>query len=657
MEYLSAGNLKTILLDEDIVLGPLIRTRFGAEIANGLAFIHNLFDDKRLLHGDIKPENILMTEDLHCKIEDFGAAELCSFTGSSTLSKRRSSLQMTLFYAAPERLRDISTKLTTKCDTYSVGITYHMILARELPLTIGTSVTTFIEAIVNGQRPSLESILEYERSLEAGNNDAGIIRFFKEEMIGCWQQDPADRPTMTEVKERLYDKLANRNVSVIENQVGEALGEMKLRKSSYNKDDCLPAYYGLPPSFDFNATLLPQQESTCCSLDYPDPSSPYKSEIACRQEEFQGKKREEHEDSEPSEILSSAQAQIQGCLETLHKNDFLKGMEDDSLLTLAKFDIMQIHSYVSSKHTQEFRTEVIKVVLHNDAIPLFLQYFKVLVNDGNKYPKNRLSEDLLLRLEYLILSMTDVSSIFCVSCGKQGLLSLLVTHLRKLNSLSLVPVQWQEMAEIATISILLNCARFQNSSKYVSEIDTFSVVMTYQKEMAEEPKINRIELLTLSAFLLAYVAGEDHIGEVKVHTTLIHTIIWHLTEGLKQSNRLIKFHDGYCLTWELCDGLAQLAYNSDNAAAIFKIQDSVDCILSTLKSDTEINRRAGLHLIYNLSKNCKKKVTKHTKLINYLETMRVQDPIVDMRILADKVLQQINSTTSSGIWAIMKLRK
>ncbi|XP_076810329.1 uncharacterized protein LOC143453062 [Clavelina lepadiformis] len=510
-------------------------------------------------------------------------------------------------------------------------------------------------------------------------------------MIGCWQQDPADRPTMTEVKERLYDKLANRNVYVIEDQVGKALGEMKLRKSSFNKDDCLPAYYGLSPNFDFNADLLPQQlEPTCCSLDYPDPSSPIRNEIACRREEFQGKKRVEHEDSEPSEILSSAQAQIQGCLETLHKNDFLKGMEDDSLLTLAKSDIMQIHSYVSSKHTQEFRTEVIKVVLHNDAIPLFLQYFKVLVNDGNKYPKNRLSEDLLLRLEYLILSMTDVSSIFCVSCGKQGLLSLLVTHLRKLNSLSLVPVQWQEKAEIATVSILLNCARFQNSSKYVSKNDTFSVMMAYQKEMAEEPvslrtlylsvclfvclsvytsvclflrldtflaKINRIELLTLSAFLLAYVAGEDHIGEVKVHTTLIHTIIWHLTEGLKQSNRLIKFHDGYCLTWELCDGLAQLAYNSDNAAAIFKIQDSVDCILSTLKSDTEIDRRAGLHLIYSLSKNSKKKVTKHTKLINYLETMRVQDPIVDMRSLADKVLQQINSTTNSGIWAIMKLRK
>ncbi|CAK8681975.1 unnamed protein product [Clavelina lepadiformis] len=89
MEYFPAGNLKVILLDEDIVLGPLLRARFGAEIANGLAFIHNLFDDKRLLHGDIKPENILLTEDLHCKIGDFGTAQLSNYTCTAAPADRQ----------------------------------------------------------------------------------------------------------------------------------------------------------------------------------------------------------------------------------------------------------------------------------------------------------------------------------------------------------------------------------------------------------------------------------------------------------------------------------------------------------------------------------------------------------------------------------------
>ncbi|XP_076810391.1 receptor-interacting serine/threonine-protein kinase 4-like isoform X1 [Clavelina lepadiformis] len=253
MEYLPAGNLKAILLDEDVVLGPLLRARFAEEIANGLAFIHNLFDDKRLLHGDIKPENILMTEDLHCKIGDFGAAQLSNYTGSTTTAgyKDLKSVQLTKLYAAPERLQNISMKLTPKCDTYSFGMTLHMILAREPPIDFGIPVQTFIDRIIEGQRPSLESIQTYIRELEAKgqSDDAAMIQFLKEEMIRCWEKNSADRLTMTEVNEHLQSQLRNRDLNVFHKLVYDASKTLCLKKPSFVQDENLPISRFCPPRF------------------------------------------------------------------------------------------------------------------------------------------------------------------------------------------------------------------------------------------------------------------------------------------------------------------------------------------------------------------------------------------------------------------------
>ncbi|CAK8681968.1 unnamed protein product [Clavelina lepadiformis] len=260
MEYLPAGNLKAILMDEDIVLGPLLRARFGEEIANGLAFIHNLFDNKRLLHGDIKPENILMTEDLHCKIGDFGAAQLSNYTGSTTTPRHRDlrSAQMTLLYAAPERLQNISTKLTPKYDTFSFGMTLHMILSREMPIDAGTPVQTFSDRIIEGQRPSLESIQTYigELEVEGQDDDAAVIRFLKEEMTRCWQQDPADRPTMTEVNEHLQSQLRNRDLNVFHKLVYDASKDLCLKKPSFVQDDNLPINRFCPPGFKVHGSEI-----------------------------------------------------------------------------------------------------------------------------------------------------------------------------------------------------------------------------------------------------------------------------------------------------------------------------------------------------------------------------------------------------------------
>ncbi|CAK8681970.1 unnamed protein product [Clavelina lepadiformis] len=564
MEYLPAGNLKAILMDEDVVLGPLLRARFGAEISNGLAFIHNLFDNKRLLHGDIKPENILMTEDLHCKIGDFGAAQLSSYTGSTTTAryKAKDSVQMTLLYAAPERLQDISTKLTPKYDTYSYGMTLHMILAREMPIDVGTPLETFTDRVIEGQRPSVQSIHEYIQGLgdEGTGEDAAMIRVLNEEMIRCWQQDPADRPTMTEVKDRLQSQLQNRDLSLFHKLVHDASQELCLKKPSFIQKECAPVSRFVPPSFMLGGIgPTSGSEGTSSNESYsiselrapaevlhaPVETPLGKSQDGSRQVvptpdeissnlhvlSLEVSTSDSQNESTTSASLSSsgdvadlnspsadgeitieqAKSYVRTSLVYLRNCNLLNEWnEEEGKTATEKLDVLS--RLASSDYSLEVRKGVADEMLCNNAIPLFLQYFKMLIKDGKLHPDQRTKVMLLETLKSVIWNSTDKSAAFCVECGKQGLISLIAIHLQHVYTCS-----WLSKEVIGR--------GIENKRSY-----TETEGQCYSKE-------TRIQLETGTASLL-----------------------------------------------ELCEGLAQLARTEENSAAILNAPEFLKHIIAILES-------------------------------------------------------------------------
>ncbi|XP_004301424.1 PREDICTED: G-type lectin S-receptor-like serine/threonine-protein kinase At5g35370-like [Fragaria vesca subsp. vesca] len=114
-EYMNRGSLEKILFGNGLVLEWPKRYEIALGMARGLAYLHSGCEPK-IIHCDIKPENILLNDDMQVKISDFGLAKLLYDEKSELLT----TLRGTRGYLAPEWLT--SRGITDKTDVYSYGM-------------------------------------------------------------------------------------------------------------------------------------------------------------------------------------------------------------------------------------------------------------------------------------------------------------------------------------------------------------------------------------------------------------------------------------------------------------------------------------------------------------------------------------------------------
>ena len=114
MEYVPGGDLKA-LIDRRGRLSGSELAGLGDEVCAGLAHAH----ERGVIHRDIKPHNILLDENGHAKVTDFGIARALD----TTQATRTGSFLGTALYSSPEQLQ--GKKVTPKSDVYSLGATLY----------------------------------------------------------------------------------------------------------------------------------------------------------------------------------------------------------------------------------------------------------------------------------------------------------------------------------------------------------------------------------------------------------------------------------------------------------------------------------------------------------------------------------------------------
>ena len=96
------------------------------QIADGLDYIHS----QKLIHRDIKPDNILISMNGQLKLSDFGLSKQISTRDTCSMS----GMKGTLLWMAPELRANnvgVNNKATPKCDVFPCGCVFFVFLTRE----------------------------------------------------------------------------------------------------------------------------------------------------------------------------------------------------------------------------------------------------------------------------------------------------------------------------------------------------------------------------------------------------------------------------------------------------------------------------------------------------------------------------------------------
>ncbi|CAI9089143.1 OLC1v1023653C1, partial [Oldenlandia corymbosa var. corymbosa] len=173
-----------------------IRKNIITDIAKGLAYLHEECSPK-IIHLDIKPENILLDENFNAKISDFGLSKLIEKDQSRVITTMRG----TPGYLAPEWL---SAAITEKADVYSFGIVMLEIICGRKNLD-SSRIEGEKHLLAAFKRKAEEGKLKElvdERSEDMRENAEEAVEMMK---IAAWclQGDFTKRPSMSLVVKML----------------------------------------------------------------------------------------------------------------------------------------------------------------------------------------------------------------------------------------------------------------------------------------------------------------------------------------------------------------------------------------------------------------------------------------------------------------------
>tara|TARA_B110000858_G_scaffold153709_1_gene175255 strand:+ start:208 stop:1176 length:969 start_codon:yes stop_codon:yes gene_type:complete len=162
------------------------------ELTQAIYFLHHCYYP--IMHRDLKPSNILLNEDLHIKLTDFGL--------SRTIKKKHEKYKMsgctgTLRYMAPEVIFNEGEDYDLKIDIYSLALVFWFILTGKIPYAELDLNPHVIKLIQIDYRPDIKEVEIIE---------------LQELIKQMWSTNPDNRPDIDHILKMIEE------IKVVEKQ-------------------------------------------------------------------------------------------------------------------------------------------------------------------------------------------------------------------------------------------------------------------------------------------------------------------------------------------------------------------------------------------------------------------------------------------------------
>ncbi|KAM3405916.1 hypothetical protein ACQJBY_000135 [Aegilops geniculata] len=201
-EFISKGSLEDNLhrADNKEILDLDVRLSILEDSAHGLAYMHSQTHNT-ILHGDVKPANILLDENFSPKIADFGISRLIAQGKDHTRN-----IIGDMSYMDPVYLQ--TGRLTDKSDVYSFGVVILELISRKRATHSDNNsiVRSFLECHQTG-----ESMTELFDKEIATTGDLELLNKLVQIAVECLNLEADQRPSMTDVAGRLVTLHRSRN--------------------------------------------------------------------------------------------------------------------------------------------------------------------------------------------------------------------------------------------------------------------------------------------------------------------------------------------------------------------------------------------------------------------------------------------------------------
>ncbi|KAK2841519.1 hypothetical protein Q7C36_013098 [Tachysurus vachellii] len=186
-QYVSGGSLFSLLHEQKRLIDLQSKLIIAIDVAKGMEYLHNLIQP--IIHRDLNSHNILLYEDGHAVVADFGESRFLLSMDEDNMTKQPGNLR----WMAPEVFTQC-TRYTVKADMFSYALCLWELLTGEIPFAHLKPAAAAADMAYHHIRPPI---------------GYSIPKLLSALLMRGWNACPEERPEFSEVVSKLEECLCN----------------------------------------------------------------------------------------------------------------------------------------------------------------------------------------------------------------------------------------------------------------------------------------------------------------------------------------------------------------------------------------------------------------------------------------------------------------